>query len=296
MALHYREGVNSKDWKERLHEIIYEADTKAGRRFDVILLWLIVLSIAVVMLESVSSINNEHGFFLYNIEWVFTILFTLEYIGRIISIKKPFKYIFSFFGIVDLLSILPSYLGLFLFTGPNSFTTLRILRLIRIFRVLKLIGFLKEARFLKRSLIASRDKITVFLLAVFMVVTIMGTVMYIIEDPSSGFDSIPRSIYWAIVTLTTVGYGDISPQSELGQLLASMIMLIGYAIIAVPTGIVSSEMAIQARKDDARPSGQGQKTSENNTNTQGCSNCHFNQHADDALYCKKCGANLHIPR
>jgi len=293
MALNYRESSSNSGWKEKLHEIIYEADTPAGKRFDVALLWLILLSIGVVMLESVASINDKYGTILYTIEWVFTILFTLEYIARLATVKQPLKYAFSFFGLVDLLSILPSYLGIFLGPGSNSLTTLRVLRLMRVFRVLKLIGFLKEARFLSNSLKASRRKISVFLMAVLMVVTIMGTLMYIIEDSNSGFDSVPRSIYWAIVTLTTVGYGDISPQSELGQFLASIIMLLGYAIIAVPTGIVSSEMAVQARADGKAEAEAARKAK---TNTQSCGNCNYNDHEDDANFCKICGYDLFVKR
>lgn len=296
MALNYRETDHKKGWKLKLHEIIYEADTPLGKKFDILLLWLIVISIIVVMLESVESINSKYGFFLYNLEWGLTIFFSLEYLARILVVKKPLKYAFSFFGIIDLLSILPSYLGLFMGAGPSSLRTLRILRLMRIFRVLKLIGFLKEARFLSKSLKASRSKITVFLMAVLMVVTIMGTLMYIIEDESAGFDSIPRSIYWAIVTLTTVGYGDISPQTELGQFFASMIMLIGYAIIAVPTGIVSSEMAIQAKKENSGHGDGNSGESKERTNTQSCQNCNFKEHDDDADFCKICGEPLHVKR
>ena len=297
MALNYRESGENTGWKLRFHEIIYEADTTSGKRFDVLLLWLIIGSVGVVMLESVASINDRFGDVLIAIEWVLTIFFTFEYIARIVTVKKPLKYMFSFFGIIDLLSILPSYLGLFIGLGGSSLRTLRILRLMRVFRVLKLIGFLKEARFLSKSLQASKSKILVFLMAVLMVVTITGTLMYIIEDESAGFDSIPRSIYWAIVTLTTVGYGDISPQSELGQFLASMIMLIGYAIISVPTGIVSSEMAVQARKDKVEESGvQGGVGREGSSNTQSCQNCNFIFHDDDADFCKKCGEHLHVRR
>jgi voltage-gated potassium channel len=287
MPLNYRESGENTGWKLRLHEIIYEADTTSGKRFDVLLLWLIIGSVGVVMLESVASINDRFGDVLIAIEWVLTIFFTFEYIARIVTVKKPLKYMFSFFGIIDLLSILPSYLGLFIGSGSSSLRTLRILRLMRVFRVLKLIGFLQ----------ASKSKILVFLMAVLMVVTITGTLMYIIEDESAGFDSIPRSIYWAIVTLTTVGYGDISPQSELGQFLASMIMLIGYAIIAVPTGIVSSEMAVQARKDKKEESGvQEGVGKEGSSNTQSCQNCNFIFHDDDADFCKKCGEHLHVRR
>ena len=289
MALNYHESGNESDWRIKLHEIIYEADSKQGARFDVVLFSLIVASVVAVMLESVESISSKYGGVLYALEWVFTVFFTLEYIGRIITVKKPLKYIFSFFGIIDLLSIIPTYLGLFIPSSNANFRILRILRLMRIFRVLKLVGFVKEARFLKNSLIASRSKILVFMFAVLLVIVVMGTLMYIIESGNSqGFDSIPRSIYWAIVTLTTVGYGDISPTTPLGQFVASVIMLLGYAIIAVPTGIVSSEMSKQTKKS---------KVKANRpyiTNTQVCSNCNHSSHEDDAFFCKKCGESLHI--
>jgi len=296
MALGYRESGNKLGWRQRLHEILYEADTKAGARFDILLFVLIIASIVAVMLESVASVSSEYGGTLYILEWLFTIFFTLEYIGRIISVKRPLKYIFSFFGIIDLLSILPSYLGIFIPNNTANFRILRILRLMRIFRVLKLVGFVKEGRFLKDSLIASRSKILVFLFAVLLVVVVMGTLMYIIEsDNTQGFDSIPRSIYWAIVTLTTVGYGDISPSTPLGQFVASIIMLLGYAIIAVPTGIVSSEMAVQTQKQKTFNS-ETDKIKPTQMNTQICSNCQFQSHDDDADFCKKCGESLHVRR
>ncbi len=264
-------------WKRKLHEIIFEADTPAGRVFDIALLWAIVLSVLAVMLESVTSIREEYGLVLEILEWGFTILFTLEYLARIIIVKKPFAYIFSFFGMIDLLSILPTYLGIF-YSGGTSLRVIRILRLMRIFRVLKLIGFLKQAKVLRDALRASRQKITIFLMAVVMIVTILGTIMYIIEPVEAGFTSIPRSVYWAIVTLTTVGYGDIAPQTALGQALASVVMIIGYAIIAVPTGIVSSELM---KSEEAT-----------STNTLTCNNCSMEGHDDDAEYCKFCGSHL----
>ncbi len=296
MALGYRESGGDIGWRQRLHEILYEADTKAGARFDIILFFLIVASIIAVMLESVDSCSSRYGSVLYFLEWIFTAFFTLEYIGRIISVKRPLKYMFSFFGIIDLLSILPSYLGIFIPNNTANLRILRILRLMRIFRVLKLVGFVKEGKFLKDSLIASRSKILVFLFAVLLVVVVMGTLMYIIEsDNTEGFDSIPRSIYWAIVTLTTVGYGDISPSTPLGQFVASIIMLLGYAIIAVPTGIVSSEMAVQTQKD--KSSGSISSNSHSvRMNTQICSNCQHDEHDDDADFCKKCGETLHVRR
>lgn len=264
-------------WRAKLHEIIFEADTKAGKRFDIFILWAIILSVAVVMLESVNYIREDYGIILLVIEWFFTILFTIEYIARILTVKKPLKYIFSFFGLVDLLSILPSFIGL-VFTETHSLRVIRILRLMRIFRVLKLFGFLKQAKVLRDAMRASKQKIMIFLLSVLLIVVILGTIMYIIETPEAGFTSIPRSIYWAIVTLTTVGYGDIAPASALGQTVASLVMIMGYAIIAVPTGIVTSEII----KGDGSTS----------TNTQACKACSREGHDDDAEFCKYCGDQL----
>lgn len=262
-------------FQKKLHEIIFEADTRAGKWFDILLLIAILLSVATVMLESVESISIIYGEELRIIEWTFTILFTLEYIARLISIGKPLKYVFSFYGIIDLISIIPTYLGLFI-SGTHTLSIIRSIRLLRVFRILKLARFIKEADVLMKALKASRAKIVVFLFAVLSLTFILGTIMYLIETPESGFTSIPRSIYWAIVTLTTVGYGDIAPQTALGQTLASFVMIIGYAIIAIPTGIVGAELA---------------KT-KTNSNTQSCSHCSLEGHDDDAKHCKYCGENL----
>ena len=262
-------------FQRKLHEVIFEADTRAGKWFDIILLWAILLSVIAVMLESVENINSVYGDELRFIEWSFTILFTLEYIARIVSIGKPLKYIFSFYGIIDLISIIPTYFGLFV-TGTHTLSVIRSIRLLRVFRILKLVQFISEADVLLKALKASREKIVVFLFAVLSLTFILGTVMYLIETPENGFTSIPRSIYWAIVTLTTVGYGDIAPQTVLGQTLASFIMIIGYAIIAVPTGIVSSEIS----------------KSKTSSNTQACAQCSLEGHDDDAEFCKYCGEKL----
>ena len=264
-----------KPWQIKLHEIIFEADTKAGKWFDILLLWAILLSVAAVMLESVESISTQYGNELRIIEWSFTIIFTFEYIARILSVGKPLKYIFSFYGIIDLVSILPSFIGVFV-SGTHTLSIIRSIRLLRVFRILKLVRFIGEANLLAKALKASRAKITVFLFAVLSLTFILGTIMYLIESPEAGFTSIPRSIYWAIVTLTTVGYGDIAPQTILGQTLASIIMIIGYAIIAVPTGIVSSEIA----------------KAKVHTNTQACPQCSLEGHDDDAKHCKFCGSEL----
>ncbi len=263
-------------WRIRLHEIIFEAETAGGKAFDVALLWAIVISIVAVMLESVQSIETEHGRLLRGVEWFFTLLFSLEYLARIISVGRPVKYIFSFLGIVDFLAVIPTYLSVF-FAGSQYFLVIRAIRLLRVFRIFKLARFLGEADILVRALRASRFKITVFLGAVLSIVVIMGTIMYLIEGSDNGFTSIPRSIYWAIVTLTTVGYGDIAPKTVLGQALASMIMILGYAIIAVPTGIVTVELT-QAGKSAVT--------------TNACPQCGAEGHDHDALYCKYCGSRL----
>ena len=264
----------AKNVRKRLHEVIFEADTPAGKLFDVLLLVFIVLSVIAVLLDSVGSIHEKYGKILLTAEWIFTILFTMEYILRIISASRPSVYIFSFYGIIDLLAILPTYLSLVL-VGSQYLLVIRILRLLRVFRVLKLARYVGASRVLAVALRNSRHKIVVFLEVVLTLVVIMGSLMYLIEGEAHGFSSIPRSIYWAIVTLTTVGYGDIAPETVLGQFLASIIMIIGYAIIAVPTGIISMEMAKASH-----------------TNTQVCQNCHFGNHDDDAKFCKNCGENL----
>ena len=272
-------STQKSNWKSRLHEVIYEADTTAGRLFDVVLLIAIIISIIFVMLESVEWIDKEYHDFLNIAEWIFTILFTFEYLDRIVSVKNPKKYIFSFYGIIDLLSTIPKYLSLFL-VGSHHLVALRALRLLRIFRILKLTRYIGESTNFVRSLKASKAKISVFLFAVVILCVILGTVMYLVEgNNDSGFTSIPRSVYWAIVTLTTVGYGDIAPATPLGQLIASLIMIMGYGIIAVPTGIVTSEMT-KIRKHEVQ------------INTQSCPNCLEDKHKDNAIFCHKCGNKL----
>ena len=265
-----------KHFKKKTHEIIFEADTFLGKLFDIVLLILILLSVGAVMLDSVEYYRDQYHHILVPFEWTITAFFSLEYILRIVSVKKPLKYIFSFYGIIDLVSLLPTYLGIFMF--PDSMATIktiRTIRLLRVFRILKLIRYVKEANTLKQALIASKQRIIVFLLAVLAIATIMGTIIYIIEDPKDGFTSIPRSIYWAIVTLTTVGYGDISPQTGLGQFFASIIMILGYAIIAVPTGMISVKLAMAEKM-----------------NTQSCPSCSLEGHENNAKHCKHCGTEL----
>ena len=262
--------------RKKLFEIIFEADTFAGKAFDISLLLVILLSTVIVILESVNTINQS----LYNefkiIEWTITLLFSIEYLLRIYSLRKPSGYVFSFFGIVDLLAILPSYLGLFLI-GTHSLLVIRALRLLRIFRIFKISRYLDEGKFLIRAIYASRIKISVFLFALLTLILIIGTIMYLVEGENYGFTSIPKSIYWAIVTMTTVGYGDITPHTALGQFLSGIVMILGYSIIAVPTGIVGVELANSIRKAQ---------------NTQVCPNCTKEGHDTDAIHCKYCGAKL----
>jgi voltage-gated potassium channel len=274
-----------QNWKTKLHDIIYEADTPAGKLFDVILLIAIIASILLVMLESIKSFDENYHNFLNISEWIITILFSFEYIARVITVKKPFRYIFSFYGIIDLLSTIPKYISL-LFGGIHALVALRALRLLRIFRILKLARYLGASNMLVSALKSSRAKISVFLFAVLILCIIFGTLMYLIEGEASGFSSIPISVYWCIVTLTTVGFGDIAPVTPLGQLIAAIIMILGYGIIAVPTGIVSAEYTAQNKS--LTP----QKKDKIHLNTQSCSNCSAENHKDSAQFCYNCGHNL----
>lgn len=265
-------------WQKKLHEIIFGANTKSGKLFDVILFYVIIASIILVMLESIKELDTKFHLLFKILEWVITILFTIEYITRVITIKNPRKYVFSFYGIIDLLSTLPMYLS-FIFVGSHSLVALRALRLLRVFRILKLARYMGESTNFVIALKESRAKIAVFLSFVVILCIILGTIMYLIESPESGFTSIPISVYWAIVTLTTVGYGDIAPVTPLGQLIASAIMILGYGIIAIPTGIVSAQMV---------------KTNKANlfTEVESCPNCLYDNHTLDAEYCSKCGYKL----
>ncbi|MCT4603061.1 MAG: ion transporter [Marinifilum sp.] len=262
--------------KEKLYEVIFEADTKIGKFFDLSLLIVILLSILFVMLESVPSIENQYHDFLKIAEWIITIIFSVEYMVRIWIVRHPKKYIFSFYGIIDLLSVLPSYLAL-IFAGTQGLMVIRALRLLRVFRILKLNRYLKESAVIVKALRESRYKISVFLFGVLTLVIIIGTAMYLIEGAEHGFSSIPRGIYWAVVTLTTVGYGDISPVTSVGQFFASVVMIIGYAIIAVPTGIVTAELTKHSQKE---------------TSSKICPECLTEGHDRDAKYCSECGTKL----
>ncbi len=279
-------NTKKTNWRAKLHEIIYEADTPSGKLFDVILLITIIASIVLVMLESVKSFDVKYHDFLNISEWVITILFSIEYIARIITVKRPIKYITSFYGIVDLLSTVPKYISL-LFGGVHALAALRALRLLRIFRILKLARYLGASNTLLKALKASRVKIAVFLFTVIIISIILGTIMYLVEGEKNGFTNIPKSVYWCIVTLTTVGYGDIAPVTALGQFIAAMVMILGYGIIAVPTGIVSAEYATQQKADQ-------DKDVDVQLNSQSCANCMTENHKDTADFCYKCGNKLHL--
>ncbi|WP_199508240.1 MULTISPECIES: ion transporter [unclassified Psychrobacter] len=264
--------------RKRIHIIIEGTDTRLGKLFDIVLLIAIVTSVAVVMLDSVLYMRLQYGTLFFYAEWFFTILFTIEYLLRLFSAPNRLRYIFSFFGIVDLLSVLPSYLSL-VFVGVQYLLVVRILRILRVFRVLKLKAYMQQAGFLASALKTSQQKITVFFLSLVLLVTIFGSVIYVVEGPENGFTSIPLSIYWAIVTMTTVGYGDMSPKTPIGQAIASMVMITGYSIIAVPTGIFTSELARNMRP-------QLQPVT--------CPNCGKFGHAVNATFCDRCGHSLHV--
>lgn len=265
-----------KDWRSKLHEVIFEADTPAGRAFDVVLIASILLSVLAVMLDSIASVRAVYGGLLYGVEWFFTLLFTVEYVLRLLCVKRPVAYATSFYGVVDLLAVIPTYLSIF-FPAGRYLLVIRVLRVLRVFRILKFARYVGEARILMEALRASSRKIIVFLFTVLTLVTIFGSFMYLIEGEENGFTSIPRSIYWAIVTLTTVGYGDISPQTSAGQALASLIMILGYSIIVVPTGFVTVELG---------------RAMDRKVSTQACPGCGAEGHDPDAGYCKYCGEKL----
>lgn len=269
--------MSTSEFKEYLHEVIFEADTPAGRNFDIILLIMIVLSVLVVMLETVKGISADKVHLFVTLEWIFTIFFTIEYLLRLYCTRKPMRYATSFFGVIDLLAIIPTYLSLFI-VGTQSLVVIRSLRLLRVFRVFKMMSFLRQGKMIMVAMRASMIKIQIFLLFVLLVVCIFGSAMYLIEGGvNDRFDSIPRSVYWAIVTLTTVGYGDIAPVTTLGQLLSAIIMVLGYAVIAVPTGIISADLI---NMPPIHPT------------TSVCPGCTEEGHAIDAVFCKYCGEHL----
>jgi len=262
-------------FREWCRLVIFEADTPAGKAFDVSLIVCILLSVVAVMLASIESFMDRYGKILTALEWAFTLLFTFEYLVRIWSVRNPLLYMRSFYGLVDLAAILPTYLSLMLINA-EYLIVVRLLRVMRVFRILKLIQYLESSRTIMKALRASRPKITVFMFAVMVLVVIIGSLMYIIEGQENGFTSIPASMYWAVVTLTTVGYGDIAPQTPVGKSLAAIVMIIGYAIIAVPTGIVTAELTKGDRS----------------TTTRSCPNCSAESHQDAARHCYRCGHSL----
>ena len=266
-------------FKQKIHDIIYEADTPAGQFFDIALIAVIILSVVLVALETVVTIHEKYERILNIAEWLITILFTIEYCLRIYSVNNPKKYIFSFYGIIDLLATIPKYLALiFVGAGVETLMAIRALRILRIFRVLHISRYIGETNFLVRALLLSRAKIVIFLLFVLIMCILFGTLMYLVEGPESGFNNIPTSIYWCIVTITTVGYGDIAPITMFGQFVASILMMLGYGLIAVPTGIISAEMTQRRKNVDV--------------NTIVCSECLNTKHKDDAIFCGKCGSSL----
>ena len=266
-------------WRHRLHEVVFEADTSGGKAFDLMLIVCITLSIIVVMLDSIQAFHKQYGSLLYVVEWLFTLLFTVEYALRLLCVGRPLRYVFSFYGIVDFLSIIPTYLSIFV-PGTQYLLVIRSLRVLRIFRIFKLAQYVGEARQLTRALHSSRRKIMIFYFTVIHIVVIVGAMMYLIEGRENGFTSIPRSIYWAIVTITTVGYGDISPQTNVGQAVAAFLMITGYAILAVPTGIITAEWAMQ--------------NNQRIISTQSCPQCSSEGHDVDAKFCKHCGADMYM--
>lgn len=272
-----RRGIErpTEGWRARIHEVIFEAETPTGRSFDLLLMWTILLSVTAVMLETIESVRASHGVPLRRAEWAFTILFSVEYVVRLACVRRPLAYATSFFGVVDLLAVVPTYLSV-LVPGTQSLLVIRALRLLRLFRILKLARYVTESNELLLALKGSRRKIVVFLGWILGLVTILGSLMYVIEGPASGFTSAPRGVYWAIVTMTTVGYGDITPQTTLGQVVSAFVMILGYCIIAVPTGIVSAELV--------RPVGR--------VSTEACPACSREGHEPDARHCKHCGAAL----
>jgi voltage-gated potassium channel len=266
--------------RERLHTVIFGTDTPMGKLFDVVLIYAILISVAVVMLDSIADIHLQYRRWLYGLEWFFTLLFTVEYLLRIYISPRPLRYIFSFYGIVDFLSILPTYLAL-LVTGASYLQIIRLIRVLRIFRVLKLARYSEEGRLLINAMVSSRRKIFVFFFAVLILSTVFGSLMFIVEGPEHGFTSIPKSIYWTIVTITTVGYGDITPETVMGQMISTLAMLTGYSIIAIPTGIVSAELIHEVGRER-----------ELQQNKRICPECGLAGHVAAARYCLECGASL----
>lgn len=279
-APQHRYGRPETGWRRQLHDLVFGTETRAGRAFDLALIWMILASVAVVVLDSVQSIHQQAGGLLNSIEWAFTILFTAEYALRILCIDRPRRYVLSFYGVIDLLAVLPSYLGLFA-PALHVLVDVRVLRLLRIFRILKLGTYMVEFGALGQALVASRRRILVFLFFVLMVVLLMGTLMYVVEGPDHGFTSIPVGVYWAITTMTTVGFGDIAPKTDLGRAIASAMMLLGWGTLAVPTGILTSEFTVRRMRRVEGP--------------RRCPACGTPGQQHDARFCPDCGVLLPPP-
>lgn len=274
-------GKPPPGWRRHMYDVIFEADTPAGRRFDIALVCAILLSILVVVLDSVPRLHREYGVELHLLEWMFTLLFSVEYAARVVAVQRPWRYASGFYGIIDLLAVLPTYFSL-LVPGSEALLDIRILRLLRVFRIFKLTLYIEEYTRLGEALAASRRKIMVFLSVVLMAILILGTVMYVVEGPENGYTSIPVSMYWATVTMTTVGYGDITPHTHLGKAIASFMMLLGWGILAVPTGIVTAEMTLR-RGDRRHGPARSPRT---------CAECGSDGHEPSARFCKDCGAAM----
>lgn len=266
--------MNQAELRNKLYHIIFGTESRAGKLFDVVLIYAIVLSVLALMLDSVAGVSEQYGHVLVVVEWTFTILFTVEYLVRIYCSPRPWAYVTSFYGVIDLVSVLPTYLGLIM-PGANYVLVVRLLRVLRIFRVLKLARYMSEANVLIRSMLQARRKILVFFFVVLVLSTVFGSIMYMVEGPENGFTSVPTSIYWTVVTITTVGYGDITPKTAVGQIVATAAMLTGYSIIAIPTGIVTAELAQEIQRERA---------------AKFCNNCSRSGHDQDARYCKHCGS------
>lgn len=271
-------GRPVQGWRLRLYSVIFEADTRAGRLFDLALIWVILASVTVVVLDSIASVHAQYARVLYALEWFFTLLFTLEYVARLACVRHPVRYARSVFGVIDLLALVPTYLAI-LVPGLGSMMAVRVLRLLRVFRILKLGAYVAEFAALAQALAASRRKILVFLAFVMLVVLVMGSLMYVVEGPANGFTNIPVSVYWAITTMTTVGFGDITPKTELGRVIASAMMLLGWGTLAVPTGIVSAEFTAMRLPREV-------------TNARSCHECLSSGHLPTARFCRDCGAAL----
>lgn len=271
--------MTQAELRDRLYIVIFGSETRAGRLFDVVLIYVILASVAALMLDSIAAVSERYGTWLLVAEWAFTLLFTLEYLARIYCSPRPWAYVTSFYGIIDLAAVLPTYLGL-IFPGANYALVVRLLRVLRIFRVLKLVRYTSEANLLVRSMLQARRKIFVFFFVVLVLATIFGSIMYIVEGPEYGFTSVPKSIYWTVVTITTVGYGDMTPKTPLGQVVATAVMLTGYSIIAVPTGIVTAELAQEIQRERVART---------------CATCNRSGHDQDARYCKHCGSPFVAP-